>query len=201
MVVGSLGKNAFAVLGALVFSMLLFSCAGNREYTHYRWKGKSTQKHTAKAEAPVKLPQTSEKEKHSPSKESAVVNTASLEAEAGTQVQKASTSKATQKRQVAFVPKRSFPGLQSLRFVNPMEVLVQNLIEDHISALEENQIAEDSLLWWGLLLAGVGIILLLLAGILGAGNGFALAWLFWAVGSVSLAAGLILLLVYLLKMI
>jgi hypothetical protein len=50
-------------------------------------------------------------------------------------------------------------------------------------------------------LSGVGIILLLLAGILGAGNGFVLGWLFWLIGSLSLATGLILLLVYLLKMI
>jgi hypothetical protein len=194
-------RTTFTALAVVVLSMLLFSCAGNREYAHYRWKGQSPQKHTAKAEAPEELPQASQTEKHRTPKESSIIDATSPEAHGGPQIQESSASKAAKKRQITSIPQRSFPGLQPNRFENPMDVLLQSLGEDQISALEENQVAEDSLLWWGLVLCGIGLILLLLAGILGAGNGFVLAWLFWAIGSIALAAGLILLLIYLLKMV
>lgn len=194
-------QSAFLFTATIVLSMLFFGCAGNREYAHYGWKGKFPQKHTTEAEVPVKLVKTSQDHRLTIGEASMAWESTSPKAEPSVQIPNALTPKAAKKRQVQSFTVRSFMGLESHRFENPMDLWLNNLTDDHISTLEEKQLAEDSLLWWGLVLCGIGLILLLLAGILGAGNGFVLAWLFWALGAVALTAGLIILLIYLLKMV
>lgn len=196
----SIQRASARVLSALLLVMLLLGCAGNREYAHYRWKGKYPHKHSAEAKAtPVRLQDPSSESFIEP-KGARQPNAASHVPKTSDIIETPSESLATVKRPAISAPTRSLHGLQPHRITNPMDVALQSLKEQQVSALEAKQLAKDSLLWWGLLLCGVGLILLLLAGILGAGNGFILTWLFWVLGSIALVGGLILLLVHLLNM-